>query len=72
MVKNGPLYFRSRSKAIALQKWSTMDHFFFWSKSKAIALQKWSEMDHSILGQKVRLSPCKNGQQWTTLFLVKK
>ena len=54
MVKNEPLYFWSKSKAIALQngqKWTTL----FWSKSKAIALQKWSKMDHSILGQKVRL-----------------
>ena len=53
MVKNGPLYFWSKSKAIALQKWSKMDHSR--SKSKAIALQKWSKMDHSIFGQKVRL-----------------
>ena len=52
MVKNGPLYFRSKSKAIAL--WSKKP-LYLWSKSKAIALQKWSKMDHSILGQKVRL-----------------
>ena len=55
MVKNGPLYFWSKSKAIALEKWSKMDHSILGSKSKAIALQKWSKMDHSIFGQKVRL-----------------
>ena len=59
MVKNEPLYFWSKSKAIALQKWSKMDHSILGqkvrSKSKAIALQKLSKMNHSIYGQKVRL-----------------
>ena len=55
MVKNGPLYFRSKRKAIALQKWSKMNHSIFRSKSKAGDLPKWSEMDHSIFGEKVRL-----------------
>ena len=60
MVKNGPLYFWSKSKAIALQKWSKMEPLYFGQKVrvkkttlfKAIALQKWSTMDHYICGQK--------------------
>ena len=52
MVKNGPLYFGSKSKAIALQKWSTMDHSIFGQKV-SIALQKWSKI--AYFGQKVRL-----------------
>ena len=38
MVKNEPLYFWSKSKAIALQKWLKMDHSIVGQK---VTLQPW-------------------------------
>ena len=45
MVNNGPLYFCSKSKAIALEKWSKMDHSIFGQKVRLLPCkngQKWT------------------------------